>query len=101
MSTTIEQWERAEIFEHECFDDKKTQCEMIHEYLIRFGEITPLEALSAIGCYRLSARIADLRAKGINITTEINKGKKQYAIYKLEEEDNGSSEERSNRDQAS
>lgn len=88
MSTTIERWERAEIFEHECFSEKKSQTEMILEYLHKFGEITPLEALSAIGCFRLSARIADLRADGYNITTTIAKGKKQYATYKLEEECN-------------
>ena len=89
MSTTIDRWERAEIFEHECFSEKKSQAEMILEYLRKFGEITPLEALSAIGCFRLSARIADLRADGYNITTTIAKGKKQYATYKLEEESNG------------
>ena len=89
MSTTIERWERAEIFEHECFSEKKSQAEMILEYLRKFGEITPLEALSAIGCFRLSARIADLRADGYNITTTIAKGKKQYATYKLEEGNNG------------
>ena len=89
MSTTIERWERADIFEHECFSEKKSQAEMILEYLRKFGEITPLEALSAIGCFRLSARIADLRADGYNITTTIAKGKKQYATYKLEEGNNG------------
>lgn len=89
MSTTIDRWERAEIFEHECFSEKKSQAEMILEYLRKFGEITPLEALSAIGCFRLSARIADLRADGYNITTTIAKGKKQYATYKLEEGNNG------------
>ena len=87
MSTALEQWERAEEFEHECFDKKKTQCEMILEYLNRYGEISPLEALSAIGCYRLSARISDLRADGHSITTEMTKGKKSYAIYRLEERD--------------
>ena len=87
MSTTLEQWERAEIFERENFSKKKTQCEMIIEYLQRFGEITPLEALSAIGCYRLSARIADLRADGYDITMELAKGPKQYGIYRLKEEE--------------
>ena len=91
MSTTISQWERAEEFEHKYFDEKKSQTEMILMYLQKYGEITPLEALSAIGCFRLSARIADLRADGYNITTTIAKGKKQYATYTLKEseEDNG------------
>lgn len=88
MSTTIDRWERAEEFEHKCFDEKKTQAEMILEYLQKYGEITAIEALSAIGCFRLAARIADLRADGHNITTEMSKGKKSHAIYKLKGEDN-------------
>ena len=86
MSTTIERWERAEIFEHECFSEKKSQAEMILEYLQKYGEITAIEALSAIGCFRLAARISDLRADGHNITTEMSQnGKKSHAIYRLEE----------------
>ena len=44
MSTTIERWERADIFEHECFSEKKSQAEMILEYLQNYGEITAIEA---------------------------------------------------------
>ena len=87
MSTTIDRWERAEIFEHECFSEKKSQAEMILEYLQKYGEITAIEALTAIRCFRLAARIADLRAEGHSIRTEMTKGKKSYAIYRLEEED--------------
>lgn len=87
MSTTIDRWERAEVFEHENYNPKKTQCEMILEYLQKFGEITQLEAFSAIGCFRLAARISDLREDGYNISTEMTKGKKSYAIYRLEVED--------------
>lgn len=88
MSTTIEQMERANAFEHECYSEKKSQAEMILEYLQKYGEITAIEALTAIGCFRLAARIADLRADGHNIITDMTKGKKSYAIYKLKEEDN-------------
>ena len=83
--TESERFERATIFEAQNFDENKTQNEMVLEYLEKFGEITPLEALSAIGCFRLSARIADLRAEGYDIATELSKGKKNYAIYKLKE----------------
>ena len=62
---------------------------MALEYVQKFDSITPLEALTAFGCLRLSARIADLRADGHNITTEIHKGKKNYAIYRLEDDING------------
>ena len=86
MSTTIEQMQRADAFEHECFSEKKTQTEMILEYLQKYGEITAIEALSAIGCFRLAARIADLRAMGHEISTEFSKGKKSYAIYRMESE---------------
>lgn len=87
MSTTIEQMQRADAFEHECFSEKKTQTEMILEYLQKFGEISAIEALTAIGCFRLAARIADLRADGHRISTTMSgDGQKSYAIYKLEEE---------------
>ena len=89
MSTTIEQMQRADAFEHECFSEKKTQTEMILEYLQKYGEITAIEALSAIGCFRLAARIADLRSDGYRITTTMSEGgQKSYAIYKLEGENN-------------
>lgn len=61
----------------------KTQCEMVLDYLEQFGSITPLEAFYAFNCMRLGARIADLRERGFLITTEIAKGGKQYAIYRL------------------
>lgn len=86
-TTELERFERANAYEHELFDEKKTQVEMTLEYLEKYGEITPLEALTAYGCFRLGARIADLRADGHNIVTEINKGKKNYAIYRLEGND--------------
>ena len=76
--TETERFERANAFEAQNFSEDKTQTEMVLEYLQRFGEITPLEALSAIGCFRLAARIADLRAEGHEISREMNKGKKQY-----------------------
>ena len=80
---------RARYFRQEYFDANKTQCEMALEYLQKFDSITPLEALTAFGCLRLSARIADLRDDGHDITTEIHKGKKNYAIYRLEDDING------------
>ena len=85
----VDRFERASIYEAQYFSDCKTQTEMVLDYMERFGEITPLEALTAIGCFRLSARIADLRAEGYEIETRINKGlgKKNYAIYSLKTEE--------------
>jgi len=42
--------------------------------------LTPLDAWRMFGCYRLAARIADLRADGMNIVTQIKNG---HAVYKL------------------
>lgn len=78
---------RARYYKSEYYDPKRTQCEMALEYLQKFGSITPLEALTAFNCLRLSARVSDLKADGHGIITEIHKGKKQYAIYRLEESD--------------
>ena len=40
-------------------------------YMEEHGSITPMEALDSFGCYRLGARIWDLRRDGYDITTEI------------------------------
>lgn len=55
-------------------------------YLQRHGSISPLEALDQFGCFRLAARIADLRAKKHNIETHVGKENgKKFAIYRLKE----------------
>lgn len=92
MDDTNIRMTRATYFRSEYYADSAddhTQCEFLLQYLQKFDSITPLEALTAFGCLRLSARIADLRADGHNISTEIHKGKKNYAIYTLEDEQNG------------
>jgi hypothetical protein len=33
--------------------------------------LTQLEALNQFGCFRLAARIADLRDKGLNVVTDM------------------------------
>lgn len=63
----------------------KTQTDEIREHLERYGSIEPLEALSKYGCYRLSARINQLRNDGLHIVTEMqtsNNGR-TYAMYRL------------------
>lgn len=47
-----------------------TQCEQIKTYLERHGSITPLDALREFGCFRLGARVYELRAQGFPIETE-------------------------------
>lgn len=50
---------------------KQTQVQLILDYIDDFGSITPLEAIRDIGCYRLSARIADIKKLGYPVKTEI------------------------------
>lgn len=49
---------------------KITQAEAILEHLQWLGPITPLEALERYGCFRLAARIYDLRRAGHLIDEE-------------------------------
>lgn len=72
-------------------EERKTQRELILEHLKAYGAIEPMTALWEYGCYRLGARIADLRAEGYDIATERVKEKSkrtgrtvQYALYRLE-----------------
>lgn len=40
------------------------------DFIKKHGSITPLDAIG-FGCFRLSARICDLRAKGVPIKSEM------------------------------
>ena len=61
-----------------------THLNQIREHLTEGKSITPLEALNKYGCFRLAARISDLRNEGLDIKTElIQKGKMKYAKYVL------------------
>jgi hypothetical protein len=54
---------------------------------LRRKPITPMEALGLYGCFRLAARIKDLRDLGHLIGTRtIYKNKKKYAQYFLVKE---------------
>ena len=60
-----------------------SQCDRILSHLKR-KPITPLEALGLYGCFRLAARINDLRGKGHKIKTEyVQKNDKRFAVYRL------------------
>ncbi|MBQ1819186.1 MAG: hypothetical protein II120_03210 [Bacteroidales bacterium] len=64
-----------------------SQCSAILEHLKKGLSITPIEALSLCGCFRLAARIHDLRHKqGFdNIVTErvLTRSGKYVAQYRL------------------
>lgn len=62
-----------------------SQCAQILAHLEDEGPITPMEALSRYGCFRLAARIKDLRDQGHDIeTSDVHLGNgKTIASYKL------------------
>ena len=62
-----------------------SQTKQIAAYLNKGRKLTPIDALTKFGCFRLAARIADLRNEGMNIKTKIIKldNKKQVAQYSI------------------
>lgn len=55
-----------------------TQCERILRHLQDYGSITQAEAVTEYGCYRLGARIFDLKARDVPIRSETVTGKNRY-----------------------
>ena len=61
-----------------------TQTEAIRRHLQQGSPITPLEALQEYGCFRLAARIDELRHEGLDIETLTQtRNGKRYAVYVL------------------
>ena len=64
----------------------ESQNRMILGHLKEFKSITSLDALSEFGCFRLAARIKDLRDAGHHIHTEmveLPRGGQRIAEYTL------------------
>lgn len=63
------------------------QTEQILDYMATKGPIDPLTALQEFGCFRLGARIWELKAAGFPVTGEIRTTKdgKRYKAYWLKE----------------
>ena len=61
-----------------------TQTEMIRAHLQSGRDLTPIDALNYYGCFRLAARIKELRNQGLPIETltEQRDGK-TWAKYRL------------------
>ena len=52
--------------------------------MLRRGPVTPFEALTEAGCFRLAARVGELRDQGYEIHTELRVADgKRYAVYHL------------------
>jgi len=65
-------------------ENTESQKVMILAHLKSGKSITPIEALNKYGCFRLGARILDLRNDGFNINTEmIEVNGKRFAKYSL------------------
>lgn len=68
----------------------ESQNEKVKAHLVSGKTITPLEALRLYGCFRLGARIWDLRRKhGLPIVTEriVNEQGNHFAKYSLPKEE--------------
>ena len=62
----------------------ESQNKQIIKHLKQGKTLTSIEALNLFNCFRLSARIHDLRSFGFNIkTTNVIKNSKRVAEYKL------------------
>lgn len=66
---------------------KTSQNSKILRHLMKGKTLTPIQALNLFDCFRLSARIKNLRVAGFPIVTDlITKGKKTFASYSLTED---------------
>lgn len=67
-------------------DSEQTQRQRILQHLNTGAELTPLQALNMFGCFRLAARVAELRNMGHKIETERRKdgGGACYAVYRVQ-----------------
>lgn len=62
-----------------------SQCAKILAYLLDGNTVTPISALHNFGCFRLGARILELRKRGHAIRRDmVEHNGKRYAAYSLE-----------------
>lgn len=68
-----------------------SQSDKVMRHLENYGSITPMEAVSEYGIYRLAAVVHSLRRRGAPIATDEIKGRNRYgerihyARYRLED----------------
>lgn len=62
----------------------EAQIDLILDYMRKHGSITPIIALNKFGCFRLGARIWDLRQRGYLINSAlVERRGKRFAAYSL------------------
>lgn len=77
-------WERQRNGKTESEEPQMTQANQILSALKRGEKLTPLMALQRYGCFRLAARIQDLRDSGVPVITSMVKvGESRVARYSL------------------
>lgn len=57
-----------------------SQNDMILDYLQKNGSITQAEAISRFGCYRLGARIWELKQRGHKIIKVLESGRNRFGM---------------------
>ena len=55
-----------------------SQVDMVMDYMQAHGSITQSEAIEAFGCYRLGARIADLKERGVAVGRIMEEGQNRF-----------------------
>lgn len=55
-----------------------SQVDRVQDYMEQHGSITQAEAIEAFGCYRLGARIADLKDRGVGIERIMEEGQNRF-----------------------
>lgn len=59
-------------------NERPTQVQRIHQYLIDFGSITQFEAMRDLGVMRLASRISEMRKDGLNIVCRMETTRNRY-----------------------
>lgn len=63
-----------------------SQNKLIKDHLIRTGQIDAITALKKYGCFRLAARIFDIKNEGLNITKKnVRHQGKTFAVYQTDQ----------------
>ena len=55
-----------------------TQTQMVFDYMMQNGSISPMEAITELGVMRLASRIHDLRIAGVTVNSQTEKGKNRF-----------------------
>lgn len=67
---------------------KQSQTDQIIDFMLAGNKITAIIALNLFQCFRLAARIADIKKRGYDVMTtfETTENGKRYAVYTIEKE---------------